>query len=136
MCGHCGVTNSARIGVECIDLSISRLVPEIVARGGIVIVTADHGNCEQMAELDKKTGQPKSGGEPEGWKPHVSHTTRKVPCYIVGKDVEKYVIDNSARWGDNDECDSAGLVNVGATILNLLGLSEPDDYLPGILKLK
>lgn len=134
MCGHCGVTNSARIGVECIDLSISRLVPEIVARGGVVIVTADHGNCEQMAELDKKTGLPKKGSEPEGWKAHVSHTTQKVPCYIVGKDVEKYSIDGSVRWGDNDECDSAGLVNIGATILNLLGLSEPEDYLPGILK--
>jgi 2,3-bisphosphoglycerate-independent phosphoglycerate mutase len=136
MCGHCGVTNATRIGVECIDLSIGRLVPEIVARGGIVIVTADHGNCEIMAEVDKKTGQPKKGLEPEGWKPHVAHTTQKVPCYIVGKDVDKYVIDSTARWGNGQECDSAGLVNIGATVLNLLGMCEPEDYLSGILKLK
>ncbi len=55
MCGHCVVNNATRISVECIDLSIARLVPEIVKRGGVVIVTADHGNCEIMAEIDKKT---------------------------------------------------------------------------------
>lgn len=134
MCGHCGVTNATRIGMECIDLSLGRLIPEIIARGGLVIVTADHGNCEIMAELDKKTGQPKKGREPEGWKPHVSHTTRKVPCYIAGKGVERYQIDEAARWGQIPECDSAGIVNVGPTILNLLGLEEPQEYLPGILK--
>jgi 2,3-bisphosphoglycerate-independent phosphoglycerate mutase len=136
MCGHCGVTNSTRIGIECIDLSIGRLVPEIIARGGIVIVTADHGNCEIMAEIDKKTGQPKKGREPEGWKPHVSHTTQKVPCYIIGKGVDKFAIDDTARWADIPECDSAGIVNIGSTVLNLLGKQEPDDYLPGILRLK
>lgn len=135
MCGHSGVTNATRIGVECIDLSIARIVPEIVARGGTVIVTADHGNCEIMAELDKKTGEPKKGREPEGWKPHVSHTTQKVPCYIVGKDVSEFAIDSSVRWGSNPESDSAGIVNIGSTILNLLGLKEPEDYLPGVLKL-
>lgn len=135
MCGHCGVTNATRIGVECIDLSIARIIPEIIARGGTVIVTADHGNCEQMAELDKKTGEPKKGKEPEGWKPHTSHTTQKVPCFVVGSGVNKFAIDTTARWGDNPECDSAGLVNIGSTVLNLLGLKEPEDYLPGILKL-
>lgn len=133
MCGHCANLNATRIACECIDLSLSRLVPEIIKRNGVVVLTADHGNCEIMAEVDKKTNRPKKGNQPEGWKAHVSHTTQKVPCYFVGKNMFSYKIDETARWGANPECESAGIANLGATVLNLLGFQEPEDYLPSVL---
>jgi 2,3-bisphosphoglycerate-independent phosphoglycerate mutase len=136
MCGHCATMNSARIACECIDLSLARIVPEIIKRGGVVIITADHGNCEIMAEVDKKTGLPKKGDQPEGWKANVSHTTQKVPFIMIGKDMDKYMIDDSARWGSVEECTCAGIANVGATLLNLLGFEAPSDYLPSVIKLK
>lgn len=136
MAGHCGNTNATRIACECVDLSLERLVPEIVRHGGIAIITADHGNCEIMAELDKKTKEPKKGTQPEGWKAQVSHTVQPVPCMIVGHGVERYELNQDAKWGDIEECDGPGIANLGATALNLLGLEEPDDYLPSILKVK
>jgi 2,3-bisphosphoglycerate-independent phosphoglycerate mutase len=136
MCGHCANMNAARIACECIDLSLARIVPEIIKRGGIVLITADHGNCEIMAEVDKKTGLPKPGNQPEGWKPHVAHTTQRVPLFMVGKGIERYAIDETARWGDVKECTRAGIANVAPTLLNLLGMEAPKEYLPAIVKLK
>jgi 2,3-bisphosphoglycerate-independent phosphoglycerate mutase len=135
MCGHTGSMKAARISCECIDLSLERLVPEIVKRGGQVIITADHGNCEIMAETNKD-GTVKKGNQPEGWQAHGKHTTQPVPCIIVGKGIEKYAIDPAARWADIPECKSAGIANVGPTLLNMLGLAGPSDYLPSLLKMK
>ena len=134
MVGHTGNFQAARIAMECMDLCVARLVPEIVKRGGVVILTADHGNADIMAELDKKTGLPKKGDRPEGWKPLVSHTKSRVPCAIIGKGMDDYEIDTSATWGGDSEY--AGIANLGATTLNLLGFESPHDYVPSILKKK
>lgn len=134
MVGHTGVLSAARIAMECVDLCLERLVPAIVAKGGIAIVTADHGNCDIMAELDKKTGKPKPGNQPEGWKALVSHTKQRVPCAIVGQGVEKFEIDAAATWAPGAE--RPGIANLGATALNLLGLEAPKDYTPSVLKVK
>lgn len=135
MVGHTGHMVAARIAVECVDLCLARVVPEIIARGGVAVVTADHGNCDIMAEVGKD-GKPKAGSQPEGWKAMVSHTKMKVPCVVTGHGVEKYELDESARWGDVPECKGAGIANLGATVLNLLGLEAPSDYVPTILKAK
>jgi bisphosphoglycerate-independent phosphoglycerate mutase (AlkP superfamily) len=78
----------------------------------------------------------KKGNQPEGWQAHGKHTTQPVPCIIVGKGIEKYAIDPAARWADIPECKSAGIANVGPTLLNMLGLAGPSDYLPSLLKMK
>lgn len=135
MVGHTGHMVAARMAMECVDLCLARVVPEIIQRGGIVVLTADHGNCDIMAECGKD-GKPKPGSQPEGWKAKVSHTKQRVPCVITGNGIEKYEIDGSARWGDNQDCKGAGIANLGATVLNLLGLEEPSDFLPPILKTK
>ncbi len=120
--------------MECVDLCLERIIPVIVKKGGVVILTADHGNCDIMAELDKKTGEPKPGSQPQGWKPLVSHTKQRVPCVIVDKGMDKYEIDLSATWGKESE--RPGIANLGATTLNLLGLEAPENYVPTLLKLK
>lgn len=135
MVGHTGHMYAARLAMECVDLCLARVVPEIVARNGVVLVTADHGNCDIMAELGKD-GKPKKGSQPEGWKAMVSHTKMRVPFAITGKSVDRFELDMSARWGDIPEAKHPGIVNLSATILNLLGLEAPEDYLPSLLKLK
>jgi len=135
MVGHTGNMVAARIAMECVDLCLARVIPEIISRGGTVVLTADHGNCDIMAEIGKD-GKPKPGSQPEGWKALVSHTKQKVPCVITGNSIEKYELDDTARWGDAAECKGPGIANLGATVLNLLGLEAPADYVPTILKAK
>lgn len=136
MVGHTGVLSAARIAMECVDLCLQRIVPAIVERGGVVVLTADHGNCDIMAELDKKTGLPKPGNQPEGWKALVSHTKQIVPCMIIGKGMDAYEFDTTARWGNPEDSSRAGIANLGATVLNLLGFEAPSDFVPSVLKVK
>ncbi|GJQ08854.1 hypothetical protein GpartN1_g645.t1 [Galdieria partita] len=135
MVGHTGVYHAAVIAMEAVDVSLSRLVNGIIERNGIAIVSADHGNCETMAEVDKKTGKPVKGNSPEGWKALTSHTTTPVPVMITGYGIEKYEIDESVTWGDANR-KKAGIVNVTATCANLLGFEKPKEWLPGLLKPK
>lgn len=137
MVGHTGHTAAARIAMECIDLCLSRIIPGIIKADGVAILTADHGNCDIMAEVDKKSGEPKPGSQPEGWKALTSHTTQRVPVAIVGKSLEKYEFNDEARWSaTDDDCKRPGIANLGATVLNLLGFKEPEDFLPPVLKVK
>jgi len=120
MVGHTGRLLSAILAMESVDLSLGRFLDGIRARHGCAIVLADHGNCEEMIERDKKTGKLIKG--PDGrFKQRTSHTTNRVPCAIVGTNTDRL------RWvGDAN----AGLANVAATCLALLGYAAPDDYLP------
>ncbi len=122
MVGHTGRLGSAIIALEAVDLSLGRLLAGIRARNGIAVVLADHGNCEEMIERDKKTGALIM--EHGVYKARTSHTTNAVPCAIVGAgtDVLKWVGDASS-----------GLANVAATCLTLLGFAPPNDYLPSLV---
>ncbi|KAI8855368.1 metalloenzyme [Gracilariopsis chorda] len=122
--GHTGHMVASRLAMECVDLCLARVVPEIIKRGGVVILTADHGNCDIMAEVGKD-GKPKAGNQPEGWKAKVPHTKQRVPCMIIGNEIDKYEIDTSEKWGEEKECKCPGIAN--------LGLPEPTDYLPSVL---
>ncbi|KAI8855369.1 metalloenzyme [Gracilariopsis chorda] len=132
MVGHTGHMVASRLAMECVDLCLARVVPQIIKRGGVVILTADHGNCDIMAEVGKD-GKPRAGNQPEGWKAKVSHTKQRVPCMIIGNEMDKYEIDTSVKWGEDKESKCPGIANLGATVLNLLGLQEPADYLPSVL---
>ena len=58
MVGHTGNFRAATMAVEAVDLALGRLLAAIDAAGGVALITADHGNADEMFELDKKTGQP------------------------------------------------------------------------------
>mgnify|MGYP000913121821 CR=1 FL=1 len=125
MVGHTGVYSAARIGVETVDLCLGRLIPAIKAAGGILLVTAAHGNAEEMYEFDNKTGKPKRNedGRP---KAKTSHTCNPVHCIVydpTGKD--------SIRF--NPDVPSPALTNIAATCFQLLGLTPPDIYDPALL---
>ena len=95
--------------------------------GGTAIITADHGNCEQMIAVDKKTGNPVKGAG-GAYKPMTSHTTNPVPFIIHGPDTNKY--------GLHPELQEPGLGNIAATILLLLGFEKPAEYLEPIITIR
>lgn len=101
MVGHTGVLSAAIKAVETVDECAGRLVEAIRARGGVAIITADHGNCERM--IDEVTGEP-----------HTYHTTQPVSLFVVG---DRYY--NLRPRGI--------LADVSPTILHLMGLSQPPE---------
>jgi 2,3-bisphosphoglycerate-independent phosphoglycerate mutase len=102
MVGHTGVLNAAIKAVETVDGCAGRLVEAIVEKGGVALVTADHGNCDRM--IDHKTGNP-----------HTYHTTQPVPFFVIGLD--EYV--NLRPRGI--------LADVAPTVLALMGIKKPQE---------
>jgi 2,3-bisphosphoglycerate-independent phosphoglycerate mutase len=123
MVGHTGVFDAARLAVESVDLQIGRLLPVIRELGGIALITADHGNADEMYEVDKKGAVKMENGRP---KPKTSHTLNPVPAIVYDPGFQgEYSLDASLS--------KPGLANVAATCLNLMGYDRPDGYEPGFL---
>ena len=123
MVGHTGIFQAARVAVEAVDLGLRRLIPAVRETGGILLVTADHGNADEMVETDKKTGKVKlENGIP---KPKTSHTLNPVPCIIYDPETKgEYRL--TTRQG-------LGISSLAATCLNLLGYAAPKDYDPAVI---
>lgn len=124
MVGHTGVFRSAVIGVESVDLAISRLLPVIEALEGVALITADHGNSDEMFETDK-SGKPKldAHGKPV---PKTSHTLNPVPFIIYAPSLK-----NRFRLA---HMLNPGLSNIAATCLQFLGFEPPSDYDPSLVE--
>jgi 2,3-bisphosphoglycerate-independent phosphoglycerate mutase len=123
MVGHAGRLDPAVLAVETVDLCLARLVPAMERAGGTLVVTADHGNADQMYELGKR-GRPKldEGGRP---RPRTSHSLNPVP-FLVHR-------PGAAPLALREDLPEAGLANVAATLLELLGFVPPEDYRPSLL---
>ena len=100
MVGHTGSLEAAIKAIETIDECIGRVVDAINNHNGILLITADHGNSEQM--IDYKTGEP-----------HTAHTTNPVPLILVGKDGVKLK--------------EGKLADLAPTMLELLGFEKPKE---------
>jgi 2,3-bisphosphoglycerate-independent phosphoglycerate mutase len=128
MVGHTGVFDATVAAVEAVDLALGRLLPVVDAAGGVAIITADHGNADEMYEIDKKTGEPQRGPN-GGFAAKTSHTLNPVPCiFYSGYDRPP----GSLILRPNREF---GLSNLAATIVGLLGYQAPEMWDPGILDL-
>jgi len=122
MVGHTGNRDAAVLAVESVDLCLARLLPVINAQRGALILTADHGNADEMFEYDKK-GQiavDKTGHR----KAKTSHTLNRVPLYLYTPQTQVQI---------NTEIQAPRLANIAATALQLLGYQAPADYEPGLL---
>jgi 2,3-bisphosphoglycerate-independent phosphoglycerate mutase len=86
--------------METLDAQLSRLVPAVLDLGGVVLITADHGNAEQMRDASGVT-------------PWTAHTTNPVNLIVVGGDIK------SVRDG--------GLADVAPTMLKILGIKQPQE---------
>jgi 2,3-bisphosphoglycerate-independent phosphoglycerate mutase len=121
MVGHSGDFAATVRAMETVDACVGELDACVRAVGGVMIVTADHGNADEMVELDKK-GQPVLV---EGRrKPRTSHSLNPVPAILV---------DASGQW-DLRAIEGAGIANLGATVLNLCGVATPEGYLPALVE--
>jgi 2,3-bisphosphoglycerate-independent phosphoglycerate mutase len=98
MVGHTGNVDAAILAVEALDTCIGRVVAAAQAAGGEVLITADHGNAEQM--YDAATGQP-----------HTAHTLNRVPCVYAGRAA------TISKEGS--------LQDIAPTLLAMMGLPPP-----------
>lgn len=128
MVGHTGVFSAARIAVETVDLCLGRLMAATRKAGGILLVTADHGNAEEMFEIDSKTHKPKlyPSGEIRA---KTAHTLNPVWFIVFDPTGE-----NSVEF--NPKIAKPGLTNVAPTIMQLLGVEPPQIYDPPLLLFK
>ncbi|MBQ5772250.1 MAG: 2,3-bisphosphoglycerate-independent phosphoglycerate mutase, partial [Clostridia bacterium] len=81
MVGHTGSLAATRCSMEALDLQLGRILPVLDSLGGVALITADHGNADEMYEMDKKTGAPKADKN-GNYKAKTSHTLNRVPCII------------------------------------------------------
>lgn len=109
MVGHTGVQQAIIDAVECLDTEVGRVLDVAIDCNYSVVLTADHGNCEQM--VDFSTGAP-----------HTQHTVYPVPCLVIDDCVWQLAI-------------GAGLTSIAPTILQLMGLDKPNSIASGSLLL-
>lgn len=126
MVGHTGSLHAATMAMEAVDLALSRLLPVIDSLGGMAIITADHGNADEMYEIDKKTGLP-SVDKTGRIKPKTSHTLNPVPCIF-------YDNINNGKYQLAD-VPAGGLSNLASTTANLLGFEAPDVWDASLIRL-
>ena len=101
MVGHTGVVAAGIKAVETIDECVARIISEILRLGGKCLVTADHGNCEQMRNPDGS--------------PNTAHTTYLVHCVYVAEDAANF------------RCQDGILADIAPTLLFLLGMPQPPE---------
>ena len=127
MVGHTGNFRAATMAIEAVDLALSRLLPAIDAAGGVALITADHGNADEMFELDKKTRQPAQNKD-GSFKAKTAHTLNPVPLIL-------YDNVSGGRLGLG-QTDTAGLSSIAATVANLLGLQKHEKWDDSVLTVK
>ncbi|GHT90097.1 putative 2,3-bisphosphoglycerate-independent phosphoglycerate mutase [Betaproteobacteria bacterium] len=125
MVGHTGNFRAATLAIEAVDLALSRLLPAIDAAGGVALITADHGNADEMFELDKKTHAPKFNAD-GGAKAKTSHTLNPVPLILYGGD--KLRLKTPPEFAH-----PPSLANLAATIAELLGLEKHESWRESLL---
>ncbi len=123
MVGHTGDLEAAVAAVQSIDLSIGRVIKAVADARGTLVITADHGNCDDMVERDKD-GSPLYGAD---GKPYMktAHTLAPVAFTVWDAGGRDLALDEQAG--------PRGLASVAATLTELLGFLVPDDWEPSLL---
>ena len=129
MVGHTGSMEATRIAMEALDLQLARILPVIDEVKGVALITADHGNADEMYEIDKKTGAPKVGKDGK-YKAKTSHTLNRVPFIVY----DNFYTDAYAVKEDEEK--TFGLANVAATAVNFLGYEAPEMWYTSMIELK
>ncbi len=127
MVGHTGDYYAAVLAVETVDLALARLLPVIDALGGVALVTADHGNADEMFEVDRKSGAVSRDAAGHA-RAKTSHTLNPVPLVLY---------DNCSGGRLRlSGAEGAGLANLAATTVELLGFEPPSVWQPSLLRLR
>ncbi|MDR1435680.1 MAG: 2,3-bisphosphoglycerate-independent phosphoglycerate mutase [Puniceicoccales bacterium] len=103
MVGHTGNFEAARTAVATVDACLGKILAALDGAGAAALITADHGNVEQMWD-------PKSGG------PHTQHTANPVELFLYGARMEKFRLNSGGRLAD-----------IAPTVLQLMGIPKPEE---------
>ena len=101
MVGHTGIMEAAVTAVEAVDTCIGKVADKVMEKGGVILITADHGNAEQMID-------------PEDKSVFTAHTTNVVPLIAMGLD-------------DGVEVENGRLADLAPTMLDIMGLEIPSE---------
>jgi len=112
MVGHSGKLEPTIKAVETVDACLNRIEQAVRAKGGAMLITADHGNAEMMID-------PVSGG------PHTYHTTNPVPFIVVAENGKQFTLKSGGSLRD-----------ISPTILGMLGIPEPKEMTGTDLRIK
>ncbi len=100
MLGHTGNLQAAVKAVEVVDECLKKIVEEVLKQEGVILITADHGNCEQMSDGHGT--------------PHTAHTSNLVPLILIGKKFVKSKLESQGK-----------LIDIAPTLLEILKISQP-----------
>jgi 2,3-bisphosphoglycerate-independent phosphoglycerate mutase len=103
MVGHTGDFDAAKKSVEILDENLGKIIPRLLELGAKILITADHGNCDQM--IDYETGQVRT-----------SHSLNLVRCVYISADTSGITMKQNGILPD-----------IGPTVLHLMGIKIPDD---------
>ncbi len=126
MVGHTGSLLATRCSMEALDIQLARIIAAVDKAGGVALITADHGNADEMYEIDKKTGKPKTDKEGH-YKAKTSHTLNPVPCILYNNMCDKITL--------KEDKGTFGLSDVAATMVNLMGYEAPSMWDESLLKI-
>ena len=120
MVGHTGDLEATILAVEAVDLSLRRLAPVVLQAGGVLLITADHGNADEMIRRDKSGQLKRTDKGTMAWS--TSHSLAEVPFIMWGGPKGVHLAPNGR------------LSNVAGTVLELLGYKSPSDYERSLLR--
>ena len=128
MVGHTGSFLATECSMEALDLQLARILAVVDELHGAAIITADHGNADEMYELDKKTKEPKlsKSGTPIA---KTSHTLNPVPCIIYDR-------FTAGAYTVKAQKPTFGLSDIAATTVNLLGYEAPSMWDESLIEVK
>jgi 2,3-bisphosphoglycerate-independent phosphoglycerate mutase len=112
MVGHSGKIEPTVKAVETVDTCLAQIEAAVRAKGGAMLITADHGNAELMID-------PATGG------PHTAHTTNPVPFIVVSEDAKQFTLKSGGSLRD-----------ISPTVLGMLGIDEPKEMTGRDLRVK
>ena len=125
MVGHTGNYLATIVSMEALDIQLARIISAVDAAKGVAIITADHGNADEMYEVDKK-GNAKMNKD-GSYKAKTSHTLNPVPCIIYDNfTADRYTVKEG----------KFGLANVAATTAELLGYKAPEMWCESLIDIK
>ncbi|MDD4818421.1 MAG: 2,3-bisphosphoglycerate-independent phosphoglycerate mutase [Victivallaceae bacterium] len=125
MVGHTGIYQAVLVAIETLDICVQRIRCAVEAAGGVMVVTADHGNSDDMYEHTKSGEVKMEDGRPAR---KTSHSLNPVPCIVYDPE-SKGEYTSELKTG-------LGISSIAATCIELLGYQAPDFYDPSVLNFK